>query len=231
MSAADREYDFDDTGQPVTPEGSQPIKVLIVDDHPGVRAGIRSLLLTANDMVVVDEGGNGQDALMLARSQAPDIVLLDIELPGMRGDAVMRLLHESLPHIKVLAVSSYNDLEYVKSMLENGASGYITKDEAPDVLVEAIRSIMHKGASWFRPRATQLMEDNQAENQTLTERELEILQHVTLERTAGEIAHLIGMEERRVGNHLDLLMKKFGVESLQALRPIARRILAARGLA
>src|SRR5512133_3303585 len=82
------------------------IKVLIVDDHSGVRAGIKNLLQAAQDMVVVGEGANGAQAIELAASKAPDIMLLDIELPDQRGDVVMRHIHKTQPNLKVLAVSS-----------------------------------------------------------------------------------------------------------------------------
>src|SRR5512138_2248419 len=123
------------------------IKVLIVDDHPGVRVGIKRLLQTAEDMVVVGEGVNGAEAIELVATQTSDILLLDIELPDQRGDAVMRHIHNTYPDMKVLAVSSYSDRDYILGMLENGASGYITKDEAPMMLLDAIRSIIRNGQS------------------------------------------------------------------------------------
>src|SRR5215212_6156770 len=113
------------------------IKVLIVDDHSGVRNGIKNLLQTAKDMVVVGEGVNGADAIELVTTREPDILLLDIELPDQRGDLVMRHIHKTQPDMKVLAVSSYSDRDYILGMLENGAAGYITKDEAPMMLVDA----------------------------------------------------------------------------------------------
>ena len=128
----------DETGR----RTDQIIRVLIVDDHSGVRTGIKNLLQSAKDMVIVGEGGNGAEAIELAAMKKPDILLLDIELPDQRGDAVMRHIHNTQPNMKVLAVSSYSDRDYILGMLENGASGYITKDEAPAMLVEAIRSII-----------------------------------------------------------------------------------------
>src|SRR5512147_764296 len=125
------------------------IKVLIVDDHSGVRTGIRKLLQTAKDMVVVGEGANGAEAIELVATRDSDILLLDIELPDQRGDAVMRRIHDMYPEMKVLAVSSYSDRDYIFGMLENGVAGYITKDEAPIMLLDAIRSIIHKDENWL----------------------------------------------------------------------------------
>jgi DNA-binding NarL/FixJ family response regulator len=204
------------------------IRVLIVDDHSGVRRGIRNLLQAAKDMIVVGEGGNGAEAIELAATKHPDILLLDIELPDQRGDAVMRHIHDTQPDMKVLAVSSYSDRDYILGMLENGASGYITKDEAPMMLLDAIRSIIHKGKSWFSPRAIKNSGLPSIEEQTLTKREVEILQQLLLDRHADQIAAFLNMSAEQVEKHLKLLMRKFETDSLVALKHIASRILSRR---
>ncbi len=207
----------------------QRIRVLIVDDHSGVRTGIKNLLQTAHDMVVVGEGANGAEAIQLVASRQPDILLLDIELPDQRGDKVMRHIHETQPEIKVLAVSSYSDRDYILGMLENGASGYITKDEAPMMLLEAIRSIMHNRSSWFSPRALRQSGIPSVEEQTLTKREVEILEQLVLDRSPGDIALMLNMSPEQVDRYLMLLMKKFETESRITLKHIAQRILSRRG--
>ena len=204
------------------------IRVLVVDDHSGVRTGIKNLLLNAKDMVVVGEGGNGAEAIELAATRRPDILLLDIELPDQRGDAVMRHIHDTQPDMKVLAVSSYSDRDYILGMLENGAAGYITKDEAPMMLVEAIRSIINKGMSWFSPRATKNSGIPSVEEQTLTKREVEILEQLVLDRSPQEIASILNMDVAQVDKYLKLLMRKFETESINALKHIAKRILSRR---
>lgn len=133
---------------------NQTIRVVIVDDHAGVRAGIRKLLLAAQDIIVVGEGANGQEAIQLAETKKPDVMLLDVELPILRGDEVVRRIQSSHPAVKVLAVSSYNDRQYIQGMLENGASGYIIKDEAPDLLLEAIYSVFASDQRWLSPLAS-----------------------------------------------------------------------------
>src|SRR5215212_10237600 len=205
------------------------IKVLIVDDHSGVRRGIKNLLQSAKDIIIVGEGGNGAEAIELAATKNPDILLLDIELPDQRGDAVMRHIHNTQPNLKVLAVSSYSDRDYILGMLENGASGYITKDEAPMMLVEAIRSIINKGMSWFSPRAIKNSGIPSVEEQTLTKREVEILEQLVLDRSMEEIAASLNMSLEQVDKYLKLLMRKFETESLISLKHIARRILSRRG--
>lgn len=204
------------------------IRVLIVDDHSGVRRGIRNLLQTAKDMIIVGEGGNGAEAIELATTRNPDILLLDIELPDQRGDAVMRHIHTVQPDMKVLAVSSYSDRDYILGMLENGAAGYITKDEAPMMLLDAIRSIINKGKSWFSPRAIKNSGLPSIEEQTLTKREVEILQQLVLDRSSAQIADILNMSVEQVEKYLTLLMRKFETESLVSLKHIASRILSRR---
>jgi DNA-binding NarL/FixJ family response regulator len=204
------------------------IKVVIVDDHPGVRTGIKNLLKMAKDMVVVGEGGNGAEAIALVASKDPDILLLDIELPDQRGDMVMRRIHDVQPDMKVLAVSSYSDRDYILGMLENGASGYITKDEAPMMLLDAIRSIINDGKSWFSPRALKQSGIPSVEEQTLTKREVEILEQLILDQSSQDIARYTHMNVEQVEKYLKLLMRKFETESLTSLKRIAERILSRR---
>ncbi|HLF75329.1 MAG TPA: response regulator transcription factor [Anaerolineales bacterium] len=204
----------------------QKIKVVIVDDYPGVRAGIRNLLQAAKDIVVVGEGANGREAIELALTKNPDIVLLDVELPDLRGDVVTLRIHEIQPGIKILAVSSYSDRQFIHGMLETGAAGYITKDEAPAMLLDAIRSIIYSGRNWLSPRAVKNTSLVPIEEQMLTKREIHILEQLVLERTEAEIAVFLGTEEGQVKRYVRLLMKKFEADSLASLRLIARRMLA-----
>jgi DNA-binding NarL/FixJ family response regulator len=206
----------------------QQIKVLIVDDHSGVRAGIKNMLQMAKDMVVVGEGVNGAEAIELVATKQPDILLLDIELPDQRGDSVMRHIHAAQPGMKVLAVSSYSDRDYIFGMLENGAAGYITKDEAPMMLLEAIRNIVYKGTNWLSPRVIKNSRIPSIEEQTLTKREVEILEQLVLERSMEETADSLNMNVDQVGKYLKLLMIKFETESLVSLKHIAKRLLPRR---
>ncbi len=201
------------------------IRVVIVDDHPGVRAGIKNLLRRAQDIIVVGEGGDGMRAIELARSKKPDILLLDVELPIVGGDIAMRRIHDTEPEIRVLVVSTYNDRTYVQSMLANGAAGYITKDEAPAMLVEAIHSILENPELWMSPRALEGSEAAPLEDQTLTDREIEILRQLLLNRSQAEIGESMHMDEHQVASYLQVLMSKFEAESLDVLRAMARRIL------
>jgi DNA-binding NarL/FixJ family response regulator len=124
---------------------------VIVDDYDGIRAGVRKILETADDITVVGEAGNGPQAIQLAGEHRPDILLLDVEMPGMGGEEVVRQLREAEPEVKVLALSAHDDLPYVQAMMESGADGYITKDEAPDLLPYAVRSVVHGADRWISP--------------------------------------------------------------------------------
>lgn len=201
------------------------IKVLIVDDHPIVRTAIRSLLRAASDIVVVQEGGSGAQAIELARREKPDLILLDIELPDLRGDAVLKKIREMNLDTRVLAVTSYSDREYLLSMLENGASGYITKDEVPAKLLEAIRSIVYSGRSWFSPQVIKSGSTAPPEEQTLTEVEIKILRQLLAGGSQAEIARALGLDEARIARFLGIMMMKFEVDSLAALKYIAGRLL------
>ena len=207
---------------------TKQIKVVIVDDHPGVRAGIKNLLLAAKDIKVVGEGENGAQAIELIATKTPDILLLDMELPDQRGDIVMRQIHDMQPDVKVLAVSSYSDRDYILGMMENGAAGYITKDEAPTMLLEAIRSIILQNKNWFSPQAIKISTPTSLEQQTLTKREIQILEQLVRERSADEIAASLGISKMQVENFLKLLMKKYETDSLLMLKNIAQRVLSRR---
>ena len=204
------------------------IRVLIVDDHSGVRAGLRNLLLAAKDITVVGEGGSGAEAIELVATKNPDVLLLDIELPDQRGDLVMRHIHDMQPDMKVIAVSSYTDRDYILGMMQNGAAGYITKDEAPGMLIEAIRNIYKNGGNFFSPRAVKNSAPTSLEQQTLTKREIQIFEQLVQDRSADEIAAFLGISKSQVESYLKLLMKKYETDSLVALKHMAERVLSRR---
>ena len=203
-----------------------PIKVAIVDDHPGVRIGIRNLLADAKDIVVVGEGANGAEAIQLADQAKPDVLLLDVELPVLRGYEVLPHVREIAPAVKVLAVSSYNDQLYVQGMLENGAAGYITKDEAPSHLLEAVRSIVRDGVIWIGPGVSNKITQINLEEKTFTGRELVILRHICLGETDEKIASAIPIAPDLLKRHLQLLMAKFRTQSRTDLKRAAQQLLS-----
>lgn len=202
---------------------NEHIDLVIVDDHPGVRKGIISLLRAADDIVVVGEAADGKQAIKLAASKNPHIILLDVELPDMRGDVVLQHIHKELPDIKVLAISAYSDRQYILGMMDSGASGYLTKEVIPAMLVKAIRSIVYEGIVWIGPR---VIKDNHKSETTLTQKEVEIMKQLLASESESGIASKIGMNEKQVGEYLDLLMKKYEVQSLVGLRRIAQQLFS-----
>jgi DNA-binding NarL/FixJ family response regulator len=202
---------------------NERIDLLVVDDHPGVRKGITNLLKAADDIVVVGEAANGKQAIKLAASKNPHIILLDVELPDMRGDLVLQHIHAESPEIKVLAISAYSDRQYVLGMLDSGASGYLTKEVIPAMLVKAIRSIVYDGMVWIGPR---VIKDDSIFETTLTQKEVEIMKQLLKDQSEFEIASNLGMDQEQLGKYLELLMKKYQVDSILDLKHIAQQLFS-----
>jgi len=134
------------------------IRILLVDDHAKLRAGVRKLLEKNRDMVVVGEAGDGVQALELVKDLQPDIVLLDVEMPRMNGMTVARQISAQYSNIKILALSAYDDRQYIMSMLDQGAAGYLVKDEVPEMLVQAIRAVRSQKSPWLSKRLESLIQ-------------------------------------------------------------------------
>lgn len=131
---------------------SKKTRVVLADDHAKVRAGIRSLLDGTPDIVVVGEAGDGREALELVEKLSPDILLLDIEMPSMNGTEVAAKLLEKESTVRILALSAHDDSQYVLGMLNNGASGYLTKEEVPESLIHAVRGVAKGEKGWVSSR-------------------------------------------------------------------------------
>lgn len=129
------------------------IKVVIAEDSDIVRKGIKQLLKKAQDIELIGEARNGLEALQIVGEVQPDVLLLDVEMPFLNGIAVTRILKTSGPaKTRILVLSAYNDKEYIREMLLNGASGYLLKDEAPERIVQAVQGIASGEANWVTPR-------------------------------------------------------------------------------
>ena len=185
-----------------------PIRVLIADDHPVWRRGIRDLLSAETDITVVAEAANGQEALRLMRTTRLDVILLDMEMPSVTGVEVARTLKAEDHPVRILALSSYDDAAYVTSLLENGASGYITKDKPPELIVEAVRAVARGEGRWF---VTPVTPQNPAV--ILSDREREVLRLLAEGCSNGEIADTLFISENTVRNHLANTYAKLGVAS------------------
>lgn len=201
-------------------------RVVLADDHDIVRKGIRNLLRRASDIVVVGEASNGNDAIRLVNQLQPDVLLLDIEMPGMNGVDVVRRLDEAGLEVNILVLSAYDDQEYILEMLGSGASGYLLKEETPEYILDAVRGVAGGQKGWVSgPVAKKLEKIKQSRRQeaTLTYRELDILRLVAAGQTDQDIALKLGMEEKTVTQMLQFLITKMSVNSREEALNTARR--------
>ena len=186
------------------------ISVLIVDDHPVVRQGLRALLDVQDDMTVAGEAGDGPAAVSLATSLRPDIVLLDLKLPGpgMDGIAVLRPLREA--GLRVLVLTSATEPAVASQAVRAGAAGVVYKDIDPAALVRAIRSV-HDGNVLLAPEAFgSLVRGSRAD--TLTAREREVLAGIADGKSNREIARSLRVSEKTVKAHVSAVLAKLGVQ-------------------
>jgi DNA-binding NarL/FixJ family response regulator len=188
------------------------IRVLIVDDHPVVRQGLVALLSVQDDIAVAGEAGDGPAAISLAESLSPDVVLLDLKLPGMDGVAV---LAELAGKYRVLVLTSATDRPWADRALKAGASGLVYKDIDPDALVRAIRSV-HDGNVLIALGAAASLRGGRAGRDggldALTPREREVLGHIAGGRSNREIARALHVSEKTVKAHVSSVLAKLGVQ-------------------
>jgi DNA-binding NarL/FixJ family response regulator len=207
------------------------IHVVVADDHPIVRSGICSELARHSDIRVVGEAVNGDESLALAMNLRPDVLLLDINMPGLQAVKVVRLLRGQLPMIHVVVLSAYGDEEHVIALLSAGAGGYVLKDEKPAIIVDAIRAAM-RGTLWLSPRVAQAVSHaveravEDAPEKTLTPRELEVLRMMARGMDNQKIAESLSVTEATVKFHVGHIYDKLGVKSrIEAVLYAMRRAL------
>jgi two-component system response regulator NreC len=193
-------------------------RVLIVDDHAVVRAGLKLLVDGENDLETVGEAGSGRDAIFESRSLKPDVVLLDVVMPDQNGiEVVPQLLKES-PDTKVLVLSMQDEPRYVREAFEAGASGYVLKEAADSELVAAIREVAG-GGRYVHPElgarlvAAETEERKRAEDDPLSDREREVLRLLALGHTNQEIAKQLYISVRTAETHRAHIMQKLRLQS------------------
>lgn len=193
------------------------IQVLIADDHPVVCKGIRETLQPAVGITVVGEAHSGKQALEMVVELNPDVLLLDMELQDMSGVEVALQLAAKPEPVRILALSSYDDREYISQMLTNGASGYLLKDEVPDSIIEAVRGVARGETGWVSRRVaarfSQIIQNEDASGKDLTPREMDVLRLVVAGKTNAETGLTLGISEKTVEKHLDAIYRKMGVAS------------------
>jgi DNA-binding NarL/FixJ family response regulator len=191
------------------------IRVVLVDDHPVVRSGIRHLLEKTSDIVVVGETGEGFEASRLIDELAPDVVLLDMEMPGKTGVEIARQLQAAGSPVRILAISAYDDEHYIIALLASGAAGYLTKDEALEKIDEAVRGVARGEEGWLsRKAAAQVAawtRKGSPRESSLTEREIEVLRLLARGWINGAVAEALEISERTVRFHLTNICSKLGV--------------------
>lgn len=202
----------------------ESIDVIIADDHPLMRSGIRATLQSAADICVVGEASDGNEAQRLCRRLAPDILILDLNMPGPSFLETLTSLKKAAPSVNVLVLTAFDDGVYVRSLVKAGIAGYILKDEVPDALISAVRTVRH-GGTWFsRAVFSKLYEVNLSDGalRDLTDRERDVLGLVATGRDNGEIARELGLAEQTVRNYVSRVYEKVGVRSRVELAVWAR---------
>ena len=196
------------------------IRVAIADDHAMVRQGLKQILELEQDIAVVAQASNGEDAVKIAKENHPDVILMDINMPGINGlQAIKEIKDENIP-CGIIVLTIHEDREYLFKTLQLGAQGYVLKDADPAVLVEAIRSV-YRGQPYIQANMTKelvnefsrVMSNDKVkkDENTLTARELEVLELIAQGLINKEIAKRLYISEKTVKNHISNIFRKINV--------------------
>ena len=202
------------------------LKILIAEDHLIVREGLHVLINQQADMEIVGEAENGKAAIELARKLKPDVIIMDVSMPGMNGIEATRQIKTEMPDIKVIALSAYDNREYVMGMVKAGVSGYLLKDCAFEELIGAIRTVL-QNKSYLSPDAATVVLEAQSENQmssghtahsaALSEPDLELIKLLAEGKSAREIAEKNSQSVKTIEGRRRRIMKKMDVNSVAEL--------------
>lgn len=197
------------------------IRLLLADDHAILSAGLRALLGYYDDIEIVGEARDGTEAVELVGERRPDIVLMDIAMPGLNGIEATRLIRQQYPHTRVLVLSQHGERQYVLAVLQAGASGYILKRALGSDLVGALRAVA-RGETYLHPAVSAvLVEEVQCPGEPLTHREKEILVHIVHGEANPQIAASLSLSIKTVEWHRSNLMSKLNAHNAAELVRIA----------
>jgi DNA-binding NarL/FixJ family response regulator len=202
----------------------QRVRVILADDHDLVRSGIKALLTMIEGVEVIAEARDGQELISLVESLSPDVVMTDISMPGMDGITAIAEIHPKHPQVRLLVLSMYDTVDFVKRAVANGACGYLMKDAPPFELEQAIRSVMATG-SYFSPAIAQrlLQPSEPTVDDELTQRQVEILKLIAQGRASKEIAYELGLSPKTVDVHRARIMERLRLNDIASLTLYAVR--------
>ncbi|MEJ6023410.1 response regulator transcription factor [Ramlibacter sp. PS4R-6] len=200
------------------------VRVVLADDHDLVRSGIKALLSMVEGVEVIAEARDGRELVTLVDSLNPDVVMTDISMPGMDGITAIAEIHEKHPQVRMLVLSMYDTVDFVKRAVANGACGYLMKDAPPFELEQAVRSVMATG-SYFSPAIAQrlLQPSEPTVDDELTHRQVEILKLIAQGRASKEIAYELGLSPKTVDVHRARIMERLQLNDIASLTRYAVR--------
>lgn len=205
----------------------QIIKVLVADDHPVVRKGLQTFLSRQGHLRIVGEAADGDDALRKARALSPDVVLMDISMPGMNGLAVTEVLRKEAPEMKVLVLSVHTNKDYIFRVIQAGAHGYVSKEAPPEELLRAIESVAagepHFSEDIARAALNEFVSSGGKKEPfaQLTSREREVLVQIAEGKSNKEIADRLGIGVRTIETHRERIMRRLSIHSVAGLTKYA----------
>lgn len=193
------------------------IRVLIADDHAIVRSGLAQIMATTDDLLVAAEASQGTEVLAKVRNGSADLLLMDMTMPGLSGVDLIRRVKAERPDLPVLVLSMHNEGQVVSRALKAGASGYVTKDSDPEVLLAALRKVA-AGGRFIDPSLVDTMvfasgDADAAPHSVLSDREFQVLQLLAAGRSLNEVGNILKVSAKTVSTHKMRLMQKLGLEN------------------
>ena len=193
------------------------IRVLIADDHKIVRDGLKRILAATPDIAVAGEAGDGDALLALVKAADYDVVVLDLSMPGLAGIALIKRLKLEKPKLRMLVLSMHGEQQYAARALKGGASGYLNKDSAAELLVGAIRKIAAGGVHITEAAAASLVSSERSPHEALSDREFEVLRLLAAGRGPTEIAEQLHLSVKTVSTHKTRILEKLDLKSTAEL--------------